>query len=63
MLMTGDMNKILVEVNKVLQVAFNRIEALEDRLAEVEGGTATTLETPARGRGRPLGSKNKKKAA
>jgi hypothetical protein len=63
MLMTGDMNKILVEVNKVLQVAFNRIEALEDRLAEVEGGTATTLESPTRGRGRPLGSKNKKKAA
>jgi hypothetical protein len=63
MLMTGDMNKILVEVNKVLQVAFNRIEALEDRLAEVEGGTATTLVSPVRGRGRPLGSKNKKKAA
>jgi hypothetical protein len=63
MLMQGDMNKVIEEVNKVLEVAFNRVAALEDRMAELEGGAATTLETPVRGRGRPLGSKNKKKAA
>jgi hypothetical protein len=35
MLMKGDMNKMLVEVNKVLEGAFKRIEALEDKLQEL----------------------------
>jgi hypothetical protein len=61
MLMTGDMNKILTEVNKVLEVAFNRIQALEDRLMELEAPT-TPAEQLKRGPGRPPGSKNKKAA-
>jgi hypothetical protein len=61
MLMTGDMNKILVEVNKVLQVAFNRIEALEDRLMDLEA-PSTPEAVQKRGPGRPPGSKNKKAA-
>jgi hypothetical protein len=36
MLMRGDMNKILEEVNGVLEKAFKRIEDLEDRLGELE---------------------------
>ena len=32
MLMRGDMNKMLEEVNKVLAGAFKRIEALEDKV-------------------------------
>jgi hypothetical protein len=60
MLMTGDMNKILTEVNKVLEVAFNRIEALENRLMELEG--TPQLTEVKRGPGRPPGSKNKKVA-
>jgi hypothetical protein len=61
MLMTGDMNKILTEVNKVLEVAFNRISALEDRLMELEDTPQVVVEHK-RGPGRPPGSKNKKAA-
>jgi hypothetical protein len=61
MLMTGDMNKILTEVNKVLEVAFNRISALEDRLMELEAAP-TPEEQLKRKPGRPPGSKNKKAA-
>jgi hypothetical protein len=56
MLMTGDMNKILIEVNKVLDGAFKRIEALEDRLMRPE----PAADQPKR-MGRPPGSKNKVK--
>ena len=34
--MQGDMNKVIEEVNKVLEGAFVRIEALEDRLMRFE---------------------------
>jgi hypothetical protein len=61
MLMTGDMNRILEEVNKVLKVAFNRIEALEDRLMELEAAPTPEVALK-RGPGRPPGSKNKKAA-
>ena len=36
MLMQGDLNKVLKEVNIVLEGAFARIEALEDRLMRME---------------------------
>ena len=36
MLMRGDVNKMMEEVNKVLAGAFKRIEALEDRLMRIE---------------------------
>jgi len=36
MLMQGDMNKVIESVNAVLEGAFRRIEALEDRLSDLE---------------------------
>jgi hypothetical protein len=63
MLMRGDLNKIIDEMNKVMEVAFNRIEVLEDRLMALE--TPEVAEAPIvvkRGPGRPPGAKNKKAA-
>jgi hypothetical protein len=62
MLMTGDMNKILAEVNLVLAGAFKRIEALEDKLMKLETPVVTAV-APKRGPGRPPGAKNKDKLA
>ena len=42
MLMQGDLNKVLKEVNKILEGAFSRIEALEDRLMRLEGAEKAT---------------------
>ena len=47
MLMQGDINKILIEVNKVLDVAFNKIEALEARLEALETPKSTKKEKKA----------------
>ncbi len=61
MMMRGDINKMIVEVNKVMEGAFKRIEALEDRLMGLE----LPMQPPElgkRGVGRPPGSKNKPKA-
>lgn len=65
MMMRGDMNKMISEVNQILEGVFARIETLEDRLAEVEGTPQPPQEVlmAKRGPGRPPGSKNKKKAA
>lgn len=57
MLMKGDLNKVLEQVNGVLEGAFKRIEALEDRLMRMEG-LLEEQNAPKR-RGRPPGSKNK----
>ena len=62
MLMKGDINKILVEVNVILEGAFKRIEALEDRLSQLETPAVGTVEVK-RGPGRPPGAKNKVKLA
>jgi hypothetical protein len=62
MLMTGDMNKILAEVNLVLAGAFKRIEALEDRVALLQAPVVAEV-APKRGPGRPPGAKNKDKLA
>lgn len=59
MLMRGDMNKMIENVNKVLEGAFKRLDALEARLMELEG-TDTSAPKP---RGRPKGSKNKPREA
>jgi len=40
MLMQGDLNKVLKEVNKILEGAFERIEALEDKLMRLEAEKA-----------------------
>ncbi len=58
MLMRGDMNKMIQEVNKVMDGAFTRIQDLEDRLMRVEGVVEEPIKRP---RGRPVGSKNKPK--
>ena len=57
MMMKGDLNKVIMEVNKVMEGAFKRIEALEDRLMGIE----SPPQAPQRGPGRPPGSKNKPK--
>ena len=65
MLMQGDMNKVLTQVNEILAGAFKRIEALEDKVQFLENpGTPdfAAVEAP-RKRGRPPGSKNKSKMA
>jgi hypothetical protein len=36
MLMQGDMNKVIEEVNRVMEGAFRRIEALEDKVQALE---------------------------
>ena len=41
MLMQGDLNKVLKEVNKVLEGAFQRIEALEDKVMQLQVEKAT----------------------
>jgi len=58
MMMKGDLNKVIMEVNKVMEGAFKRIEALEDRLMGIESPPAQAQQ---RGPGRPPGSKNKPK--
>jgi hypothetical protein len=40
MLMQGDMNKVIEEVNRVMEGAFKRIEVLEDKLQQLETLTA-----------------------
>ena len=66
MLMKGDINKVIQEVNKVLEGAFERIQALEDRIMAIEGvpskdpvDNSVMPDVPKRGPGRPPGSKNK----
>ena len=54
MLARGDMNKVVEEVNRVLEGAFKRIESLEDKVQNLENPVV-------RGPGRPPGSKNKDK--
>jgi len=39
MLMRGDMQKIIDQINPVFENAFRRIEALEARVAELEAKT------------------------
>jgi hypothetical protein len=65
MLMRGDLNKIIEEMNKVMEGAFNRIQALEDRIMVLEDPVEAPVATlvPKRGPGRPPGAKNKKNAA
>ena len=66
MLMQGDMNKVLTQVNEILAGAFKRIEALEDKLQAIENPSYTVDSTCAvapKKRGRPPGSKNKMKMA
>jgi hypothetical protein len=62
MLMKGDINKVLAEVNVILEGAFKRIEALEDRLAQLETPMVAEVAVK-RGPGRPPGAKNKDKLA
>ena len=65
MLMQGDINKVLVQVNEVLATAFKRIEALEDKVQLLETPGPIEIgefEAPKR-RGRPPGAKNKEKIA
>lgn len=62
MLMRGDVNKMITEVNKILEGAFKRIQALEDRIMVLEGSEVPlSADAPQvkRGPGRPPGSKNK----
>jgi hypothetical protein len=40
MLMRGDMNVMLAEVNSVLEGAFKRIQALEDKVQQLQEKTA-----------------------
>ena len=47
MLLQGDLNKIIAEVNKVFETSFKRIETLEARL------TAMELQSAPKKRGRP----------
>ncbi len=61
MLMRGDVNKMITEVNKVLEGVFTRIQALEDRIMNMEHPEGVDL--IRRGPGRPPGSKNKEKKA
>ena len=66
MLMQGDMNKVLTQVNEILAGAFKRIEALEDKLQAIENpsyAVDSTCAVAAKKRGRPPGSKNKMKMA
>ena len=47
MMMQGDLNKIIAEVNIILEKAFARIETLEDKV------TALELHNAPKKRGRP----------
>ncbi len=58
MFMRGDLNKIIIEVNKVVEKLVKRIEALEALTLPLED-----TEEVKKGRGRPPGSKNKTKLA
>lgn len=57
MLMRGDLNRIIEQVNGVTEGLAKRVKALEEQL---EALTDPAEEAP-RGRGRPKGSKNKPK--
>ena len=63
MLMQGDVNKVLIQVNQILEKAFARIEALEDKVQRLEtpGTTGVVAAVAPSRRGRPPGSKNKVK--
>ena len=63
MLMRGDLEVITKDVNRVLEGAFARIQALEDKVQALESGGSVAALEPSRRRGRPPGSKNKAKAA
>ena len=66
MLMRGDLNRLMEDVNRVLEGAFQRIRVLEDKLQALENpGKRDVIPAaePSRRRGRPPGSKNKDKAA
>ncbi len=58
MLMRGDLNRIIEQVNAVTEGLAKRVKALEEQL---EALTAPAAEEAPRGRGRPKGSKNKPK--
>lgn len=47
MLMQGDLNKIIEQVNRILEGSFTRIEALEDKVQALE------LANAPKKRGRP----------
>lgn len=56
MLLRGDMNKLIEEVNRVLEGAFQRIQVLEDKVQALENPGISTTEAavePSRRRGRP----------
>ena len=57
MLMRGDLNRIIEQVNGVTEGRAKRVKALEEQL---EALTAPVEEAP-KPRGRPKGSKNKPK--
>ena len=58
MLMAGDLNKIIVQVNHIIEATNRRVAALEDKIMALEAPVA--IEPPVkRGPGRPAGSKNK----
>jgi len=66
MLMRGDLEVITKDVNRVLEGAFARIQALEEKVQALEHGPTSPVVAavePSRRRGRPPGSKNKEKAA
>jgi hypothetical protein len=66
MLMRGDLNKLMEDVNRVLEGAFKRIQIIEDKVQALENpgkSDVVAAVEPSRRRGRPPGSKNKSKAA
>jgi len=48
MLARGDMNKMIEEVNKVLEGAFKRIQVLEDKVQKLENPKTTPAVEPSR---------------
>lgn len=48
MLARGDINKVLEQVNVVLEGAFKRIQALEDKVQKLENPTTPAVEPSRR---------------
>lgn len=59
MLLRGDLNRLMEDVNRVLEGAFKRIVVLEDKVQALENPGVVAAVEPSRRRGRPPGSKNK----
>lgn len=53
MMMRGDMQKIIDQVNPVFETAFNRIEALDVRVKELEAQIEALTKDQKRPVGRP----------